>query len=97
MYKKINVYEFVKEFESSRRSKDFSREALIEIYNYLTHLEEETNEEIKFDIEEISGNFVEYNSVFEAIDDIGEQSVSDLCEDYVILEIPNTNRIVVVL
>lgn len=96
MYKKINVYDFVKEFESSRRARDFSREALIEIYFYLIQLEE-TGEEIKFDIEEISGNFVEYNSVFEAIDDIGEQSVSDLCEDYVILEIPNTNRIVVVL
>lgn len=69
MKRTINKYEFLRTFEewtANDRNTQFSREALIEIFDILTEYEESTGEEIELDVVAICCEFTEYNNIDEA-------------------------------
>jgi len=69
MKRTINEYEFLRTFEewtANDRNTQFSREALIEIFDYLEAYEEDTGEEVELDVVAICCSFTEYDSLREA-------------------------------
>ena len=69
MKRTINQYEFLRTFEewtANDRNTQFSREALIEIFDILTEWEEGTGEEIELDVVAICCSFTEYDNIDEA-------------------------------
>ena len=69
MKRTINEYEFLRTFEewtANDRNTQFSREALIEIFDYLEAYEEDTGEEVELDVVGICCSFTEYDSLREA-------------------------------
>ena len=69
MKRTINEYEFLRTFEewtANDRNTQFSREALIEIFDILTEWEEGTGEELELDVVSICCCFTEYDSLREA-------------------------------
>ena len=69
MKRTINEYEFLRTFEewtANDRNTQFSREALIEIFDILTEWEESTGEEIELDVVGICCSFTEYDNLREA-------------------------------
>lgn len=69
MKRTINEYEFLRTFEewtANDRNTQFSREALIEIFDILTEWEEGTGEELELDVVSICCSFTEYDNLREA-------------------------------
>jgi len=71
MKRTINFYEFGKDFLNSIYKNNFSYEGLSSLYDYFVNLEDETGEEIEFDIIDICCNFTEYHSINDFKKDYG--------------------------
>ena len=75
---------------------DITREGVQAIYEYLVELEQDCGVEIEMDGRVIRGTYSEYANI-EAVMDEYEciSSLSDLKEYTQVIEIPNTNRLIV--
>lgn len=102
----INEYEFLRTFKTwtaNDRNRQFSHQALKEIFAILTEYEEDTGQEIELDVVAICCSFTEYDNIDEAYEAY-ECSLDDRVFDtkfdalnHVVraYEVTNTNRILV--
>lgn len=68
MYKTINLYEFAQWFSDSDTYKNnFTRPALIALYDYLEEYEESTGEKMEFDPIALCCEYSEYTSAWDAM------------------------------
>ena len=85
MKKHVEVYEF-RDIMMSQAS--FSYEGAEALFDYLEDLEHDIGEEIEFDPIELRGEFCEYDSIEEAMDDIladsDNMTEEEFEDDYVI-------------
>ena len=82
MKRTVDQYEFA---GVMTRTSHFSYEGAVALYEYLTDLEDEINEEFEFDPVSLRGEFAEYDSLEEAASDLGCASLGDLSE-YIVAE-----------
>jgi len=74
----VSVYDFVDAFlQSDTYKNNFSRSGLKALYEYLTQYEEETGEEIDFDMVAICCDYSEYQSALECAKEYGYQELED--------------------
>ena len=66
MYVRINGEEFIEQFEKAGRKNQFSRAALIALFDFFESLEEEIDEQIEVDVIAICCEWSEYKSEAEA-------------------------------
>ena len=107
----INEYEFLKTFKTwtaNDRNRQFSHQALKEIFAILTEYEEDTGEELELDVVGICCSFTEYDNIREAAsqydidlndypnddqdDDLFDELNSNVCS---VWNIYNTDRVLV--
>lgn len=69
MKQDISLNMFMDEFNGSQYKNNFSYDGLKALYDYLTDLEDDTGEDIAFDIVAICCDFSEYNSIDEFLND----------------------------
>jgi len=109
MKRTINEYEFLRTFEewtANDRNTQFSREALIEIFEYLEAYEEDTGEEVELDVVAICCDFTEYDNLREAaaqfgidlndyVNDDQDDELFDELNSYVyVLRVGDTERVI---
>lgn len=95
MYKELNVYDFVKEFRSSRFKDNFSEQGLIALFNYLEKFEEENKENYVLDVITICDQFREFSDLESVLEEFYLKSKEELKETYNVIEIPETERLIV--
>lgn len=66
----LHFQDFLKGFEELR-PENFSRSGLRALFNHLEEVEENTGEEIEFDVTALCGDYSEYDSAMEAAEDFG--------------------------
>lgn len=71
MKKTIYEGEFVRAFDEFNRSENFSIPARRALYEYLTDMEDETEQETELDVIAICCDFSEYDSVLDAAKEYG--------------------------
>jgi len=82
MKKTINSYDFYRGFEKLRPD-NFSYAGLDALFDYLEELEEDTGEEIEFDVIAICCDYSEYKSATEAVKDyVGEEMTEKEALEY---------------
>jgi hypothetical protein len=70
MYKTIDVYEFANTFERSDSYKNnFTRPALMALYDYLEEYEDSTGERYGFDMVALCCEYSEYESAFACVEE----------------------------
>lgn len=76
----VNSYDFVQAFDDYDRSTKFSRAARFALFDYLEELEEAMEEEMELDVIGLCGEYTEYTSLEECLDDLGytEEDYPDL-------------------
>ncbi|WP_038374962.1 hypothetical protein [Brachyspira alvinipulli] len=91
MTKTLKEYDFIQEFESNETYKNnFSRIGLIELFEYLEEFEEETNEQIEFDIVALCCDYGELTEN----EYKKEYNITDIDEDeYIIRKFKNYNDV----
>jgi len=85
MYARVQEHEFINEMAQSKHG--FSYEGAQALCWYLHNLEQDIGEEIEFDPIELRGEFCEYDSIEEAMDDIladSDMTEEEFEDDYVI-------------
>jgi hypothetical protein len=99
MNKKINIYEFVNDFQKSQYKNNFSIQGLRALFDYFEELEKDLGEELEFDIIAICCDYTEYDTVEEFKKDYAEfdniKSIKEIEEDTVVIRIKGTNGIIV--
>ena len=64
----VTEHDFVEAFKRMGRGGQFSRDALLTIFEYLEELEDSTGEELELDVIGICCDFTEYEDALEAAD-----------------------------
>lgn len=95
MYKELDVYDFVKEFRNSRFKDYFTEQGLIVLFNYIEKLEEENKENYSLDLLTLVDQFREFENIESVLEEFDLKSKEELKETYNIIEIPNTERLIV--
>lgn len=83
----VNSHEFMDRFNTIR-PKQFSYDALSELYNYLTQLEDATNEEIELDVIGLCCEWVE-DTLINTLRDYDLKSLEELQNNTTVLELDN--------
>jgi len=71
MKKTINEKQFIQAFDQMGRGNQFSEEALKELFDYLSEIENDSGEEIELDVVALCCEFVEYDSLKECVNEEG--------------------------
>ena len=97
MIKTINETEFIDAFRKRDMYKNnFSYEGLIALFQYFEWIENEFDDEIELDVVGICCNYEEYENLAEIQESYTDiQSVEDLRELTEVIEIPNTERLII--
>ena len=74
MKQTISKNEFIEAFKRAGRGEQFSREALSEIFDWITSVEQDTGEETELDVVEVCCNWTEYETAGEAAQAYGLDS-----------------------
>lgn len=61
MKKTINVYDFIREFETMGRETNFSRAGLVNLFTYIEMVEDQEGEEWELDVIDLCCNYTEYD------------------------------------
>jgi hypothetical protein len=88
----ISEHDFVKAFDDFNRSENFSREGRRALYNYLIEMEEDCETELELDVIGICCDFTE-SSVTEALDNYSLESLDELKENTIVIEIDDESII----
>ena len=90
MKKRVNVYEFR---DTMMSQASFSYEGAEALFDYLEDLEHDMGKEIEFDPIALRGEFCEYDSIEDAMDDIladsDDMTEEEFDDDYVIAYLDN--------
>lgn len=96
MKKTINQYDFERAFSESNRKNSFSYEGLKALFEYLEELEEDTGEEIEFDIITLCCDFTEYENLDEVKENYNNiETLDNLRDNTQVIEIPETDRLII--
>jgi len=95
MYKVMTINGFVDDFRKSSYKDNFSYEGLIELFKHFENLENEFDEDYIFDIVAICSQFQEFPNIETALKEFGINSEKELRENYFIIDIPDSERIIV--
>jgi len=78
MKKIVTESEFIADFQAIRPN-DFSRRALVALFDYFEELEDDLGEEIEFDPIAICCDYAEYETALEAAQDYGLEGNEEEC------------------
>ena len=101
----VSEHTFKDRFCRSDNYKDnFSYEGLIELFHYLEQYEDDTGEEIEFDMVAICCDYTEYDSLKDFNADYAGtpgnncwkyETLNDIREETVVISIPDTKRFII--
>ena len=96
MHKRIGEYEFVDAFRQMDREENFSLEGRLALYDYLTDLEEQLDEEYKLDVIGLCCEYNEYKSFEEYKEDYNNdyEDLDELEDDYTVIRVGDEGFIV---
>jgi hypothetical protein len=95
MKQSINESEFVNQIVQDEYNAMSYRGARA-LFNWLEELEANTGEEIEFDKVAIRCEFSEYDNIEAVMDDYDSiRSLSDLQDNTCVIEVPDTNRLII--
>jgi hypothetical protein len=96
MKKTINFYEFERAFVDYDRKDHFSYAGLSVLFDFLEELEEDTGEDIEFDVISICCDFHEWQDLEDFQDNYGKEyeTLEDIQDKTMVIEIPNTDRFI---
>jgi len=95
---KQDVYydDFYKAFKDYDRLKNFSPIGLRAFFEYLEDLEEQTDEEITFDVIELCCEYTEYDDLEELQQNYTDiETMGDLCNHTIVIPIPETEGFII--
>ena len=69
----VNAYDFARAFETAGRSNDFSRPALMALFDYLEEMEEGCGEEMELDVVALCCDWAEYKTALDAVKEMGNE------------------------
>ena len=97
MHKRISEYEFVDMFRQMNREENFSREGRLALYDYLTDLEEQLDEEYELDVIGLCCEYSEYKSFEEYKEDYNNdyEDLDELEDDYTVIRVGDEGRFIV--
>ena len=101
MKQNINEYQFRRAFETSRPN-NFSYEALTALFDYLEEYEEETGQELEFDVIGLCCDFTEYEDLKEFQGEYYDifqgdkyEDIEEIEEETIVIPIPNTDGFII--
>jgi len=90
----VTEYQFVNEMAQAQHG--FTREGARALFEYLENFEQDTGEEMEFDPIAIRCDFDEYESLEEVKENYQDiESLEDLQNHTTVIEIPNSNRLII--
>lgn len=94
MKQTVTEFQFIESFRACGRENQFTREALVALFEYLEEYENSTGEEIELDPIAICCDFAEYPSALEAAKDYGFKDGIDSKEESALEWLQNRTQVV---
>jgi len=105
MKETVTIYRFLDVFKGSNTYQNhFSHDGLIALFEYLEDYEDDTGEEIEFDMVAICCDYTEYDSLKDFNADYAGtpgnncwkyETLNDIREETVVISIPDTKRFII--
>ena len=89
----VSTYDFHNAFNAMRPD-DFSYDALEALYTYLDDLSDDIGEPLELDVIAICCDFAEYTTVAEALEAYSLESLDDLYDNTLVLELANGGLVI---
>lgn len=94
MYQSINFYQFRDAFNAIRPN-NFTPDGLQALFDHLEDYEEQTETQTELDVIAICCDFVEYETVDEALSNYQLSSLEELEQMTTVITIPNSDSIII--
>ena len=93
----VNIYDFRRGFEDSDRKDQFSYEGQEALFDYLEQFEDDTGEEVEFDLIALCCEYTEYDNLKELQEAYSDEykTLQDLEETTQVIRIPDTERFII--
>ena len=93
----VNIYDFRRGFEDSDRKDQFSYEGQEALFDYLEQFEDDTGEEVEFDVIALCCEYTEYDNLKELQEAYSDEykTLQDLEETTQVIRIPDTERFII--
>lgn len=97
MKQTINEHQFIHAFEDMGRGNQFSYEGRAALFAYLTQLEEDTGEEIEFDVIALCCDYAEYENLAEFQKDYSTdyKTIEDIENETTVIPIYDSERFII--
>ena len=89
----VSTYDFHNAFNAMRPD-DFSYDALEALYTYLDDLSDDIGEPLELDVIAVCCDFAEYTTVAEALEAYSLESLDDLYDNTLVLELANGGLVI---
>ena len=93
----VNIYDFRRGFEDSDRKDQFSYEGQEALFDYLEQLEDDTGQEVEFDVIALCCEYTEYDNLKELQEAYSDEyKTLEYLEDTTqVIRIPDTERFII--
>ena len=93
----VNIYDFRRGFEDSDRKDQFSYEGQEALFDYLEQFEDDTGQEVEFDVIGLCCEYTEYDNLKELQEAYSDEykTLQDLEETTQVIRIPDTERFII--